>query len=189
MRTINKPVKQTASEPPLLEATARGLDCAAGGFTIDPYRTTDISVITHAHADHARRVPNTYYAANSSVPLLKKRLGDDINNCRLEFGETITLGETQVSLHPAGYVLGAAQVRVEHEGDVWVFTGDFKRDHDPSCEAFEPVPCNTLITEATFALPVYRWQSGTEIAAGSCSVVAIDVAGQPPCCVVLLFTR
>ena len=165
MRTINKPVKQSASHSSLLEATARGLDCAVGGFTIDPYKTTDISVITHAHADHARRVANTYYAANSSVPLLKKRLGDDINICGLEFGETITLGETQVSLHPAGHVLGSAQVRVEHAGEVWVFTGDFKRDHDPSCEAFELVPCNTFITEATFALPVYRWQPGSEIAA------------------------
>lgn len=153
-----------SDNPPLLQATTRGLDCTAGGFTIDPYRATDVSVITHAHADHARRVADRYYAASSAVPLLKKRLGDDIDVCGVEFGQPFTLGNTTVSLHPAGHVLGSAQVRVEHKGEVWVFTGDFKRDSDPSCEAFEVVPCNTFITEATFALPVYRWQPGHEVA-------------------------
>lgn len=152
------------TSPPLLQATKRGLDCAAGGFTIDPYRHTDISVITHAHADHARRVANRYYAAHSAVPLLKKRLGDDINIQGVTYGEPFTLGAATVSLHPAGHVLGSAQVRVEYNNEVWVFTGDFKRDADPSCEAFELVPCDTFITEATFALPVYRWQPGHEVA-------------------------
>ncbi|MEM7260036.1 MAG: ligase-associated DNA damage response exonuclease, partial [Pseudomonadota bacterium] len=97
-------------------------------------------------------------------PLLKKRLGEDINICGVDYGQPFTLGEATVSLHPAGHVLGSAQVRVEHNGDVWVFTGDFKRDPDPSCEPFEVVPCQTFITEATFALPVYRWQPGPEVA-------------------------
>jgi putative mRNA 3-end processing factor len=152
-------------QTPLLKATARGLDCAVGGFTIDPYRSTNVSVITHAHADHARKVARCYYAAKSAVPLLRKRLGEDIDIRGVEFGAPFTLGEATVSLHPAGHILGSAQVRVEHKGEVWVFTGDFKRDHDPSCEAFEVVPCDTFITEATFALPVYRWQPGHEVAA------------------------
>ena len=154
-----------ADNPPLLQATGRGLECSVGGFTIDPYKPVSTSVITHAHADHARRVADVYYAARSSVALLKKRLGDDIDIRAVEFGQPFKLGETTVSLHPAGHVLGSAQVRVEHHDNVWVFTGDFKRDADPSCEAFELVPCNTFITEATFALPVYQWQPGSEVAA------------------------
>ena len=155
----------TAAEKPLLQATSRGLECAAGGFIIDPYKPTPVSVITHAHADHARRVADVYYAAKSSVALLKKRLGDDIDIRGIEFGQPFKLGNTLVSLHPAGHVLGSAQVRVEHNGEVWVFTGDFKRDADPSCESFELVPCDTFITEATFALPVFQWQPGPSVAA------------------------
>ena len=151
-------------DPTLLQSTGRGLDCAAGGFTIDPYSKTEVAVVTHAHADHARRVATRYYAAKSAIPLLKKRLGDDIDIRGVDFGEPFTLGATRVSLHPAGHILGSAQIRVEHNDEVWVFTGDFKRDADPSCEAFELVPCNTFITEATFALPVYRWQPGHEVA-------------------------
>lgn len=151
--------------PPLIEATDRGLVCAAGGFTIDPWKPVKTSLITHAHADHARRVAETYYASTASVPLLKKRLGDDIDLRPVEFGETLRFGDVTVSFHPAGHVLGSAQIRVERAGEVWVFTGDYKRDPDPSCEPFELVRCDTLITEATFALPVYRWQPGEAIAA------------------------
>ncbi len=154
----------TNAEKPLLAATGRGLECRAGNFVIDPYRKTRVSVITHAHADHAKAVADIYYAAESSVPLLKKRLGENLDIRGIPFGQPFTLGDTNVTFHPAGHVLGSAQVRVEHNQDVWVFTGDFKRDPDPSCEAFELVPCNTFITEATFALPVYRWQPGGEVA-------------------------
>jgi len=149
----------------LIKATDTGLECRAGGFVIDPWKTTHTAFITHAHADHARPVASTYYASESSVPLLKKRLGDDKDIRGLAFGQRMRFGDTIVSLHPAGHVLGSAQIRVQRQDDVWVFTGDFKRDDDPSCEAFELVPCNTFITEATFALPVYRWQPGAVIAA------------------------
>lgn len=153
-----------ASTTPLIEATNQGLVCAAGGFVIDPWKQTRISLITHAHADHARRVADIYYASESSVPLLRKRLGDDLDIRGVAFGEKLTFNDTTVSFHPAGHVLGSAQIRVERADEVWVFTGDFKRDADPSCEAFELVPCNTFITEATFALPVYRWQPGHVVA-------------------------
>ena len=158
------------TEPPLIEATDRGLVCAAGDFVIDPWKRTAVSLVTHAHADHARRVADITYASESSVPLLKRRLGDDLDIRGVPFGERLTFGDTTVSFHPAGHVLGSAQIRVERRrddgsrGETWVFTGDFKRDPDPSCEPFELVPCDTFITEATFALPVYRWQPGPVVA-------------------------
>jgi len=148
----------------LIRATDTGLVCDAGQFVIDPWKETAIALITHAHADHARPVAQIYYASESSVPLLKKRLGDDKDIRGIAFGKPLLLGKTSVSFHPAGHVLGSAQIRVAYKDDVWVFTGDFKRDHDPSCEAFELVPCDTFITEATFALPVYRWQPGSVVA-------------------------
>ena len=149
---------------PLIEASDGGLVCAAGGFVIDPWKRTGVSLVTHAHADHARPVADVTYAAESSVPLLRRRLGEDLDIRGVRFGEPMTFGETTVSFHPAGHVLGSAQIRVERAGEVWVFTGDFKRDADPSCEPFELVPCDTFITEATFALPVYRWQPGPVVA-------------------------
>lgn len=148
----------------LIIATETGLDCPSGGFVIDPMKPTHTAVISHAHADHARPVAKLYYASESSLPLLKRRLGEDQDIRGIPFGQSLALGETTVSFHPAGHVLGSAQIRVERDDAVWVFTGDFKRDHDPSCEPFELVPCDTFITEATFALPVYRWQSGSSVA-------------------------
>jgi putative mRNA 3-end processing factor len=163
-----QPSAENQPAQPLLEATDRGLECAAGDFVIDPYRKTHTAVLTHAHADHARAVAQTYYAAHSCVPLLRRRLGDGLDIRAVEFGQPIQLGGTRVSFHPAGHVLGSAQIRVEaldQPSGVWVFTGDFKRDADPSCEPFELVRCDTFITEATFALPVYQWQPGEEVAA------------------------
>lgn len=148
----------------LIQATRAGLVVHAGDFVIDPWKPCKTALITHAHADHARTGSQTYYAAESSVPLLHKRLGENQDIRGVRFGEPMQFGATSVSFHPAGHVLGSAQIRVEHAGEVWVFTGDFKRDPDPSCEAFELVPCDTFITEATFALPVYRWQPGPVIA-------------------------
>lgn len=154
----------TLNEKPLIHESEAGLVCSLGQFIIDPCKPAKIALISHAHADHARPGSETYYASQSSVPLLKERLGQDCDIRGVEFGKTLKFGGTLVSFHPAGHVLGSAQIRVEHQGEVWVFTGDFKRDDDPSCEAFELVKCDTLITEATFALPVYRWQPGPVVA-------------------------
>ncbi len=153
-----------APDADLIEATTRGLECAAGGFTIDPWKPVELSLITHAHADHARAVAARYIASKASVPLLRHRLGQDIDIQGVNWGERLTLGETTVSFHPAGHVLGSAQIRIQRGEEVWVFTGDYKPDPDPSCEAFELVPCDTFITEATFALPVYRWPDGRTVA-------------------------
>jgi len=149
----------------LIKATANGLVCEAGEFVIDPWEPAELALITHAHADHARPGSKRYIATPDSVALLQRRLGDNINIQAVNYNESIKLGNTSVSFHPAGHVLGSAQIRVEQADDVWVFTGDFKRDFDPTCLPFELVQCDTLITEATFALPVYRWQSGREVAA------------------------
>ena len=141
----------------MVEVDDTGLYCPRGGFYIDPWRPAEQAIITHAHADHARPGSSRYWAARSSESALRLRLGHDIALTPLEYGERIVFGDVTVSLHPAGHVLGSAQVRLEADGQVWVVTGDYKRDRDPSCEPFEPVSCDVLVTEATFGLPVYRW--------------------------------
>ena len=153
------------AEMALIRVTPNGLVCEAGEFAIDPWEPAELALITHAHADHARPGSKRYIATPDSVALLKRRLGDNINIRSVNYNDIIKLGNTSVSFHPAGHVLGSAQIRVEYADAVWVFTGDFKRDYDPTCLPFELVPCDTLITEATFALPVYRWQSGRDVAA------------------------
>lgn len=141
----------------LVQRTARGLYCPAGGFYIDPWRKVDRAVITHAHADHARTGHRHYLASARSEKVLRSRLGESIDLQTLNWGEQIRIGDVQVSLHPASHVLGAAQVRIEHRGDVWVVSGDYRVESDATCDTFESVRCNTFITESTFGLPVYQW--------------------------------
>ncbi|RJS92496.1 ligase-associated DNA damage response exonuclease [Salinisphaera sp. Q1T1-3] len=151
--------------PALIEPTDRGLYCAAGDFYIDPWRPVERALITHAHADHARAGHGHYWAEASGVALLRHRLGANIAISGVAYGEALTFGETTVSFHPAGHVLGSSQIRVSDGHETWVASGDYKRDHDPTCADFEVVPCDTFITEATFALPVYRWAPCAEVAA------------------------
>lgn len=141
----------------LLAADADGLWCAAGGFHVDPWRPVPLALVTHAHADHARPGSGEYLASESSVPLLQRRLGAEARIQGVPWGERRRLGDAVVSFHPAGHVLGSAQIRIEAGDEVWVVSGDYKRDSDPSCEPFEVVPCDVFVTEATFALPVFRW--------------------------------
>ena len=149
----------------LIEPRDNGLYCAAGDFYIDPWRPVERALITHAHADHARAGHGHYWAEASGVALLQHRLGADISITGVAYGQALTFGDTTVSFHPAGHVLGSSQIRVADDHEVWVASGDYKRDRDPTCEAFEVVPCDTFITEATFALPVYRWAPCTDVAA------------------------
>jgi putative mRNA 3-end processing factor len=141
----------------LIEPTQSGLHCAAGGFHIDPWEPVDRAVITHAHGDHLVAGSRAYLCSSSSLPLVRQRLGDDASVQAIPFGESIAMGDVRVSLHPAGHVLGSAQVRVEQRGECWVASGDYKRAADPTCAPFEPQRCHTFITEATFALPLFRW--------------------------------
>ena len=140
-----------------------GLYCPAGGFHIDPWRPVPRAVITHGHGDHARGGMGEYHATRTGLPILHWRLGDE-NIHAYEYGEPFTLGDARVSLHSAGHVLGSAQVRIEVDGETWVASGDYKRQHDPTCAPFEVVPCDTFITEATFGLPVYRWPDTADVA-------------------------
>ena len=149
----------------LIELSPLGLYCPAGDFYIDPWRAVERAVVTHAHADHARAGSQHYWAAMDGERLLRHRLGQDISLTPLAYGEPVQFGPITVSLHPAGHVLGSAQVRVSDGNRVWVVSGDYKRDPDPTCHSFEPVVCDTFITEATFALPAYRWPPMEEVMA------------------------
>lgn len=148
----------------LISVRPEGLYCEQGNFYIDPWRKVETALITHAHSDHARSGSEHYYAIDSSEGILRKRLGKDIDLTPMEYGNKIQLGNTWVSFHSAGHVLGSAQIRVEHKDEVWCVSGDYKRCADPTSEPFEVVECDTYITEATFGLPIYRWQSGAETA-------------------------
>ena len=160
-----------------------GLYCVPGDFYIDPWRPVPRAVITHAHGDHARVGHGHYLSASPGVDILKARLGQDIHIDGLAYGEGVLHNGVRISLHPAGHVLGSAQVRMEHQGEVWVASGDYKVEPDRTCVPFEPVRCDTFITESTFGLPIYRWRPEQEIfddinswwrnnaAEGRCSVV------------------
>jgi putative mRNA 3-end processing factor len=146
-----------------------GLYCPAGGFHIDPWRPVERAVITHAHADHARRGHAAYLATAVSEGVLRSRLGA-ISLQTLAYGEAVRIGDVRVSLHPAGHVLGSAQVRVEHRGRVWVASGDYfvsghTDDVNTTCAPFEAVRCECFITESTFGLPIYRWRPQSEVMA------------------------
>jgi len=167
----------------LIQATERGLYCPAGGFYIDPWQPVDSCVITHAHGDHARPGSARYLTCERGQGLLRARLGDDCPIEAIPYGSKVNIGDVTVSLHPSGHILGSAQVRIEHKGEIWVVSGDYKTEKDTTCHPFELVPCHTFITESTFGLPIYRWQPATEIfeeinrwwrtnaAAGKCSIL------------------
>ena len=149
----------------VVEPTPQGLYCEAGGFHIDPWQPVARAVITHAHADHLRDGSGSYLCAEPSLPLLKQRLPDGATITSLSYDDEITIGDVRLSLHPAGHVLGSSQVRIEHGGEVWVLSGDYKRAADPTCTPFEPIRCHTFVTEATFGLPVFRWDESATVVA------------------------
>ena len=149
----------------LVTVTDNGLYCPPGDFYIDPWRPAARAVLTHAHGDHARSGSAEYIAASPGVGLLQHRLGPEARICGRAYGEPFWLGEVRVSLHPAGHVLGSAQIRIESDAAVWVVTGDYKRASDPTCTPFEPVAADVLISEATFALPCYRWPETAAVVA------------------------
>lgn len=149
----------------LITSTAAGLFCECGGFHVDPWGPAELALITHVHGDHARAGSARYLCAEPSVPFLRKRFGPEAAVQGLRYGEKVALGDAVVSFHPAGHVLGSAQVRIESGGEVWVVSGDYKRAPDPTCAPFEVVPCDVFVTEATFALPIYRWDEPSRVAA------------------------
>lgn len=148
-----------ARSNPILKNTSRGLYCPAGDFYIDPWRPVDRAIITHAHSDHARWGMKRYLCSKESEAVMRVRLGFEANIDTLEFGEEVTMNGVKVSLHPAGHILGSAQVRVEHNGFVAVVSGDYKTEPDSTCSPYESIRCNLFVTECTFGLPIYQWCS------------------------------
>jgi putative mRNA 3-end processing factor len=144
----------------MLTETADGLYCPAGGFHVDPWNAVPRALITHAHGDHARAGSGAYLCADPCGPLLRRRFGSDAAIETAAYGHRLALGGVSVSFHPAGHLLGSAQIRLESPDEgVWVVAGDYKRAADPTCAPFEPVRCDTFVTESTFGLPIYRWDT------------------------------
>lgn len=149
----------------MLESGANGLYCPAGGFHIDPWGPVDRAVITHAHTDHARQGCGSYLTVKDGQALLRARMTDGAVIESVPYGASVLIGSARVSFHPAGHIRGSAQVRIEHAGEVWVVSGDYKLAPDPTCPPFEAVSCHTFVTESTFGLPIFRWRDAPEVIA------------------------
>lgn len=175
--------------PDMVVVRKEGLYCVPGDFYIDPWQPVERAVITHGHGDHARPGHRHYLCAAPGAGILRTRLGD-ITVQGLAYGEHVLHQGVRISLHPAGHVLGSAQVRMEYGGEVWVASGDYKVEPDATCDPFEPVRCDCFITESTFGLPIYRWQPQAQVfddinawwrrnaAEGRCSVLLCYAFGK-----------
>jgi putative mRNA 3-end processing factor len=148
----------------LLTQTPRGLYCTAADCYIDPWAPVPRALITHAHGDHLTWGCERYLVSAEGEGVSRERLGQWAAGLEaIPYGETRRINGVTVSFHPAGHILGSAQIRLEHEGEVWVVSGDYKTDPDPTCTPWEPVRCHTFITESTFGLPIYRWPSQQQL--------------------------
>jgi putative mRNA 3-end processing factor len=141
----------------LITSTAQGLYCPIGDFYIDPVKPVAKAIITHAHADHVRKGCDCYLTAKPGLRLLQARTSEYANIQAIAYGEKININNVEISLHPAGHILGSAQIRLMYKGEVWVVSGDYKLEADATCTPFEPVQCHTFVTEATFGNPIYQW--------------------------------
>ncbi len=149
---------------PLLQLQSSGLYCQKGDFYVDPWEPVSTALITHVHGDHAKAGSHNYFCSAASAPLMDIRIGREAPIEGIPYGEKRKFGQVWVSFHPAGHILGSAQIRIESSTEVWVVSGDYKRDPDPTCEPFEVLKCDGFITEATFGLPIYRWPPGNQVA-------------------------
>ena len=147
---------------PLLAFTERGIYCAAADVYLDPWRPVDKAIISHGHADHSRAGHKKYITHHRNIPIIKHRLGS-ISVSGKEWGESFSINGVKFSLHPAGHIIGSSQIRVEHKGEVWVFSGDYKTEDDGLATVYEPVKCNTFITECTFGLPAFKWMPQDQV--------------------------
>jgi putative mRNA 3-end processing factor len=147
---------------PLLEFTDKGIFCAPAGVYLDPWRPVDKAIISHGHADHSRWGHRKYITHERNVPVVKYRLGE-INVSGRPWGVPFTINGVRFSLHPAGHIIGSSQIRVEHRGEVWVFSGDYKLEDDGLATPFEPLRCHTFITECTFGLPAFKWMPQKQV--------------------------
>jgi putative mRNA 3-end processing factor len=146
----------------LISFTDKGLFCDAGNFYIDPWKPVDNAIITHGHSDHARFGNKNYLCHKFTKPILELRLGAN-NYETVDWNEKININGVNVSLHPAGHIIGSSQIRLEYNNEVWVVSGDYKTEDDGISGKFEPLQCNAFITESTFGLPIYKWKPQQEI--------------------------
>ena len=147
----------------LLTFNKNGIYCEKADVYIDPWRKVEKALITHGHSDHARHGHKHYLCTHSAKPVIQYRLGQKMKIESVGYGEKVVINGVQFSFHPAGHIIGSAQIRVEYKGEVWVASGDYKIEDDGISEAFELVKCHSFITETTFGLPVYKWQPQEEI--------------------------
>lgn len=147
---------------PLLQFTHHGIYCAPANVYLDPWQAVDTALITHGHADHARWGHSSYVTHNHNVPVIKHRL-EGIRVSGIEYNQPFVINNVKFSFHPAGHIPGSSQIRVEHKGEVWVFSGDYKVVDDGISIPFEPVKCHTFITECTFGLPAFKWRPQQEV--------------------------
>lgn len=156
---------------PLISFTDNGLFCEVGRFYIDPWKPVERAVITHGHSDHARYGHKYYLCHQFTKPILELRLG--MNDYQtIQWHETININGVKVSFHPAGHIIGSSQIRVEYKGEIWVVSGDYKREDDGISGKFEPVKCHSFVTESTFGLPIYNWKPQQEIYDGMIDWIA-----------------
>ncbi|MEL6812698.1 MAG: ligase-associated DNA damage response exonuclease [Bacteroidota bacterium] len=145
-------------KPPLLAFNDKGIYCEVADVYLDPWRPVKKALITHGHADHSRWGHQQYITHHTNVPIIKHRLGE-INVLGKNYNETFVINNVKFSFHPAGHIIGSSQIRVEHKGEVWVFTGDYKISEDGVSIPYTPIKCHTFITECTFGLPAFSWAS------------------------------
>lgn len=147
----------------LLSTNENGIYCAQGNFYIDPWKPVKYALITHAHADHARWGNQKYLCHTYTEPILRLRLGENLNIQTIDYYKEININGVKVSFHPAGHVIGSAQIRLEYKGEIWVVTGDYKLYDDGISTPYEPVKCHHFITESTFGLPIYQFDSPLKV--------------------------
>jgi putative mRNA 3-end processing factor len=147
---------------PLLAFNDKGIYCQQADVYLDPWRPVTNAIITHGHSDHSRFGHKNYITHHMNVPIIRHRLGE-INVTGKDWNETFTINGVKFSLHPAGHIIGSAQIRVEYKGEVAVFTGDYKTEDDGISTPYEPVKCHTFITECTFGLPAFKWLPQAEV--------------------------
>ena len=147
----------------MITLTRNGLYCPPGDFYIDPWRPVDKAVVTHAHSDHAYRGSGRYLVATPGEGLARIRLDHGAKIATQNYGKITSINGVKISFHPAGHILGSAQVRVEYKGEIWVISGDYKLTPDATCAPFESIRCHNFITEATFGLPIYRWSPPEQV--------------------------
>src|SRR5438128_119536 len=150
-------------DPDLVQTTDQGLYCPQGNFFIDPWLPVERAIISHGHRDHLCDGCQSYLTTSAGKSVVRARLHPTAHIDTLAYGQSVLHNGVRITLHPAGHVLGSAQVELEYRGEVWVISGDYKIQADPTCTGFEPVRCNVFFTESTFGLPIYRWPPAEDV--------------------------